>query len=153
MRRPPLRRDERVAAAPLRPHVVFASGGVAFGFDAAHARHVLRGNACESQVRFLEHWDPVIDLRREFGHGGAPDAGYVLLVESGARAGLCVDELRGLRRIDPSTLAPLPAVYRGSERQWIAGLSPADDGLIVVVRIAELLETFVPRDHVGVVAQ
>ena len=150
MRRPPLRRDERVAAAPLRPHVVFASGGVAFGFDAAHARHVLRGSACESQVGFLEHWYPVIDLRREFGRGDAPDAGYVLLVEAGARAGLCVDELHGLRRIDPTTLAPLPAVYRGPERRWIAGLAAADDAVIVVVRIAGLLETFLPHDRVGV---
>ena len=150
MRRPPLRRDERTAAAPLRPHLVFTSGGVAFGFDAVHARHALRGDGCGSQVRFLEHWYPVVDLRREFGHAAAAGAGFVLLVESGARAGLRVDELQGLRRIDPTTLAPLPAVYRGPERRWIAGLASADDALIVVMRIAELLETLLPVDRVGV---
>ena len=151
MRRPPLRRDERAATAPLRPHVVFTSGGVTFGFDAVHARHVVRGDACESRFRFLEQWYPVVDLRREFGHRAAARPGFVLLVESGARAGLRVDELRGLGRIDPATLAPLPAVYRGPERRWIAGLAPADDEVIVVVRIAELLETFLPPERIGAV--
>jgi purine-binding chemotaxis protein CheW len=128
---------------------VFTSGGVAFGFDAAHARHVLRGDACESQVRFLQQTYPVVDLRRELGHRAAARSGFVLLVESGGRAGLRVDELRGLSRIDAAGLVPLPAVYRGPERRWIAGLAPVDDTVIVVVRIAELLETFFPRDRVG----
>jgi chemotaxis signal transduction protein len=130
---------------------VFTSGGVAFGFDAMHARHVLRGDACESQVRFLEQWYPVLDLRREFGHRAASGSGFVLLVESGERAGLRVDELRGLCRIDPAALAPLPAVYRGPERRWIAGLAPTDDAVVVVVRIAGLLQTFLPRERIGAV--
>jgi chemotaxis signal transduction protein len=128
---------------------VFTSGGDAFGFDAVHARHVLRGEACESQVRFLEHWYPVVDLRREFGHRPAARSDFVLLVESGARAGLRVDELHGLRRLDPAALVPLPAVYRGPERRWIAGLAPADDAVVVVVRIAELLATLLPGERVG----
>jgi chemotaxis signal transduction protein len=128
---------------------MFTSGGVTFGFDAVHARHVLRGDACESRVRFFEQWYPVIDLRREFGQRAADRSGFVLLVESGARAGLRVDELRGLGRIDPATLAPLPAVYRGPERRWIAGLAPSDDAVVVVVRIAELLETLLPDERIG----
>jgi chemotaxis signal transduction protein len=120
-----------------------------FGFDAAHARHVLRGDGCESQVRFLEHSYPVVDLRREFGHPAASRSGFVLLVESGERAGLRVDELHGLRRLDPAALVPLPAVYRGPERRWVAGLVPADGAVVVVVRIAELLETFLVSDRVG----
>jgi chemotaxis signal transduction protein len=128
---------------------VFTSGGVAFGFEAVHARHVLRGDAGEHQIRFLDNWYPVIDLRRELGHGAAARSGFVLLVESGGRAGLRVDELHGLRRIDPAGLAPLPAVYRGPERRWIAGLESAGDAVTVVVRIAELLETFLPRERIG----
>jgi chemotaxis signal transduction protein len=64
---------------------------------------------------------------------------------------LQVDDLRGLLRIDPGDLAPLPAVYRGTERRWIAGLAPTDDGVIVVVRITEMLETLLPGDGLGAV--
>ncbi len=131
--------EARRAPSPVRPHVVFTSGGVPFAFDAAHARHVLRA-AAGDEVRFLDQPYPLVDVRRAFGHP-AGDAGFVVLVESRGRAGLQVDELRGIAAIDPGALAPLPAVYRGTERRWIAGLHPTDDGVTVVVRVAELLET------------
>jgi hypothetical protein len=154
MSRPPFSRDgrggESRAAAALRAHVVFTVGGVAFAFDAAHARYVLRGDSrgFEASVRFLDCPYPVVDLRRVFRHPAPAHAGFVVLVESGARAGLHVDDLRGLSRIDLDRLTPLPAVYRGPERRWIAGLATTDDGVLVVVRIAELLETLL-ADELG----
>jgi chemotaxis signal transduction protein len=147
--------EERGAAASLRPHVVFTCGAVSFAFDAVHARHVLRGDerAPEGLVRFLDQPYPVVDLRRVFGHPASGRTGFVVLVESRVRAGLHVDDLRGLRRIDPGGLEPLPAVYRGTERRWIAGLVPTDDSVdntvIVVVHIAEMLETLLPGDGLG----
>ena len=157
MSRPTLRTrgpgEERNAAAPLRPHVMFTSGGVPFAFDAVHARHVLRGDARgpEEQIHFLDQTYPVVDLRRVFGHPATAHTGFVVLVESRLRAGLQVDDLRGLCPIDPGRLAPLPAVYRGTERRWISGLFPTDDSVILVVRIAEMLETLLPGDGIGAV--
>jgi chemotaxis protein histidine kinase CheA len=142
--------EERSAPTPLRSHVMFTSGGVSFAFDAVHARHVLRGDEPEGLVHFLGQPYPVVDLRRVFGHSPRARTGFVVLVESRARAGLHVDDLHGLCRIDPRGLAPLPAVYRGTERRWIAGLLPTDDGVIVVVRIAELLETLLSGEGPGV---
>jgi len=155
MSRPTLRRsgpgEVRSAAAPLRPHVVFTSGGVAFAFDAVHARYVLRADARapEGLVHFLDQPYPVVDLRRVFGHPAPARTGFVVLVESHVRAGLHVDDLRGLCRVDPGELAPLPAIYRGAERRWIAGLVPTDDAVIVIVRIAEMLATLLPGDGLG----
>jgi chemotaxis signal transduction protein len=132
---------------------VFTSGGVSFAFDAVHARYVLRGDerGPEGLVHFLDQPYPVVDLRRVFGHPAPARTGFVVLVGSGVRAGLHVDDLRGLCRIDPGGLAPLPAVYRGTERRWIAGLVPTDDTVMVVVRIPEMLETLLPGDGLGVV--
>jgi chemotaxis signal transduction protein len=136
---------------------VFSIGGVAFAFDAVHARYVVRGDATgpERLVHFLGQPYPVVDLRRLFGHPALARTGYVVLVESRARAGLHVDDLRGLCRIDSGGLAPLPAVYRGTERRWIAGLLPTDETVdntvIVVVRIAEMLETLGSGDGLGAV--
>jgi chemotaxis signal transduction protein len=137
------RADPRAAAARLRPHVVFTVGAVAFALDARHARHVLRAGAGTAgpRVEFLGAPYPLVDLRRLFGHPGAADAGFVLLVESGGRAGLHVDDLRGVAAIDAEHLTPLPAVYRGAERRWIAGLATTGDDLIVVAWTAELLRT------------
>jgi hypothetical protein len=133
-------RDPSGAGARRRPHVVFTVGGVAFAFDARHARYVVRAAAVgEDGVRFLDRPYPVVDLREMFGHPAPRDAGFVLLVEAEARAGLRVDELHGLRSIDPAELFPLPAVYRGPERSWVAGVATPDEALTIVVRIPDLL--------------
>jgi chemotaxis signal transduction protein len=128
---------------------VFTVGGVTFAFDARHARYVLRAGEtpCGAVVPFLGRPYPVIDLRQVFGHPNPPRTGFVLLVESDATAGLHIDDLCGLRALDPRGLAPLPAVYRGPERRWVAGLATADDTVIVVARMRELLETLLPADR------
>lgn len=144
-------RDPNGAVARLRPHVVFTVGGVAFAFDALHARYVLRaGEASAGRlVRFLDRPYPVVDLRQVFGHPAPAGAGFVLLVESDSRAGLHVDALRGLCSIDPAELLPLPAVYRGAERRWVAGLATPTDTLTVVVRIPDLLATLLAAEGTG----
>lgn len=143
-----LARESRIAA---RPHVVFTVGGVTFAFDALHARYVLRARdaVADAVVAFLGRPYPILDLRQAFGHPAPADAGFVLLVESDARAGLHIDELCGLRSIDAAELAPLPAVYRGPERHWVAGLAATDDGPIVVARVRELLDALLPVDGEG----
>lgn len=153
MRRRGEERDERGAAAALRPHVAFTVGAVTFAFDAAHARYVLRGDAHASTVpvRWLDEPYPLIDLRQAFGHPRAAGTGFVLLVESGRRAGLRVDDVRGLSRIDPERLAPLPAIYRGAERRWVAGLASTDDSVTIIVRVAELIDTLLAGDALGAV--
>jgi hypothetical protein len=140
----------RDPGAAARPHVVFTVGGVAFAFDAAHARYVLRaGEAPTDATRFLGRAYPLLDLRRVFGHPAPERTGFVLLVEADARAGLHVDDLQGLRSLDPARLEPLPAVYRGSERRWVAGLATVDDAVLVVVRVRELLATLLADDRPG----
>ena len=126
-------------------------GGVAFGFDALHARYVVRASEATAgaPIQFLGRPYPVLDLRRAFGHPAPTGAGFVLLVESEASAGLHVDDVRGLCAIDPGRLVPLPAVYRGPERRWVAGLATTDDGVIVVARIPDLLATLLPADGAG----
>jgi hypothetical protein len=146
------RRDPGGVVARLRPHVVFTVGDVTFAFDAVHARYVLRAAGTGARVRFLDQPYPVVDLRRRFGHPAPAGAGFVLLVEADARAGLQVDEMHGLRAIDPVSLAPLPAIYRGTERRWVAGLALAGDLLIVVARMPELLGTLLAPDGAGAAA-
>jgi chemotaxis protein histidine kinase CheA len=119
-----------------RRHMIFALAGVVYAVDAILVRRSLPvPESLASEVSFLGQPYPLVDLRTFFRLPPSADPGrLVLLVQTaGGRAGLIVDDLVQIMALEESAIGPLPAPFRGAERQWFSGLVRLGNRVVVVV--------------------
>jgi hypothetical protein len=138
------------AARPATPRfALLAVEGVEYALESAWVRRTLPApGPLPADVAHAGAAFPVVDLRQLFGlapadSGTAAGERLLLLVErpagaepaSGApcRLALVVDDLLGIEPLAASAAVPLPAVYRGSGRQWFEGLLPRAGGRVTVL--------------------
>jgi purine-binding chemotaxis protein CheW len=118
--------DETMRPLPIEP--VLGTPPFVLGLS------VIRGNPV-----------PVVDARGLFG-GSDPHPKRFVIVKAGERrVGLAVDEIVGIRDVDPRVLDYLPPLARSADSDIIASIGMLDEELLVVltaIRIvpAELFE-------------
>jgi purine-binding chemotaxis protein CheW len=131
-----------LAAAAGRRYIVFRLGTVEYAVDAEQVRRSMPAPpVLRADIGYLGQMYPVLDLRALFGQvpaGGA--VRLVLLAETPAgRAALAVDALIDLRSIAEAAIAPLPELFQGAERRWLAGLARLDGRVVAVLRLEAIL--------------
>ena len=84
---------------------------------------------------------PVLDARRLLGEGGEPGARtrFVTLELAERSAALAVDAVLGIRSIDVTQLAQLPALLRDAQNDLVAALGTLDHELLLVLERSRLL--------------
>ncbi len=118
-------------------------GGHPYALDTRHVRHLLPcGAGAAPAVRFDGAEYRVLDLVRLFRLDPGPASATYVLVhdDAGARAALPVDGVVGLIDLGEGEVTALPAVYRGRERRWFAGLARTESALAIVLSVPGVLE-------------
>lgn len=84
---------------------------------------------------------PVLDARRLLGADGPGDGRtrFVTLEVRERSAALAVDAVLGVRNLDVSQLAELPALLRDAQNDLVAALGTLDHELLVVLERSRLL--------------
>jgi purine-binding chemotaxis protein CheW len=82
---------------------------------------------------------PVVDARRLLGVAGEPAGRFVLVRAAERRVAVAVDAVVAVRRIELETLAGLPPLLGGAQRDCIAAIGTGDAGLLVVLDAARLI--------------
>lgn len=87
---------------------------------------------------------PVVNLRKRFGFGAAPAStkSRMLVVKRGKRTvGLLVDSAREFASIAESDIQPPPDTIADLSGRYLEGIAHSGDRLVLVVNVAELLDT------------
>jgi purine-binding chemotaxis protein CheW len=82
---------------------------------------------------------PVIDARRLLGVPGERAARFVIVRAAERRVAVVVDAVIAVRRIELETLARLPPLLGGAQRDSVAAIGTHDAGFLVVLDAARLL--------------
>jgi chemotaxis protein histidine kinase CheA len=96
----------------------------------------------------------VIDLAARLRLQGGPDSSdtrLVLLARGTQRGFVRVDEVRGLRELEPAQVLPLSRHFQGDEQRWYQGLILFDEGVALILNPAWLMERNQDADAVGTV--
>jgi purine-binding chemotaxis protein CheW len=151
-----IRPEDRPAAAGAGRHYVgFTVGAVDYAVAAEVVRLLLPVDApLPGVLRALDRAVGLVDLRERFATGGAGRAGLALVAETdGHAAALVVDQVRGLIELADGDVSPLPAVYRGVERDWFEGMARRGDRVLVVARAGALLRGGPGREPIAALAE
>jgi purine-binding chemotaxis protein CheW len=82
---------------------------------------------------------PVIDVRRLLGVASEHAARFIVVRIGERRLALVVDEVVGVRRIEPELLSRLPPVLGGAHRDWVSAIGARDTELLVVLDAARVI--------------
>jgi chemotaxis signal transduction protein len=124
-----------------RSVVLFRVGDGQFAVDARAVRHVERAASAPGRRPRSDGrpW-PRVPLRALFGLPPAPPAHRVLVEDAdGRRGALEVDAVLTLAQLDAMAIAPLPAVYSGPERRWVAGLGRREGRVVILLHVGGVL--------------
>ncbi|AXK82703.1 chemotaxis protein CheW [Pseudolabrys taiwanensis] len=84
----------------------------------------------------------IMDLRRRFNQGltQATPMHIVIVVQIGEKPiGLLADRVLDIVSVDPEQLRPVPAVAQSARVSFLSGLISADDGMIAIIDLNNLL--------------
>jgi chemotaxis signal transduction protein len=95
----------------------------------------------DEEVFFLGRSYPILNLRALFGLPLLEGSGRLILVVEGEgrSAGLLIDAIAGLVRLDEAAIVLLPKVFAGVERRWFSGLARIDSRVVAVINIDGIL--------------
>jgi purine-binding chemotaxis protein CheW len=140
------------AAVESRDYVVFLLGGERYALPATVAREVLRLPRLVRVPRVAVHIRGVINLRGQIvavtdlrpllGLAGAetPATAQLIVVEAaGLVTALLTDRVEGIRTLDISAIEPMTEGLSGFPRDAIEGQVGGDDGLLVLLDLANIL--------------
>jgi purine-binding chemotaxis protein CheW len=140
------------ATAGAVPIVAFRLGTDEFGVDVYQVQEVIPFEAPRPVPHAPEFIEgvidvrgvivPVVDLRKRFelpaGRRGADTR--VLLVGLGEeRVGLVVDEVTEVVRVPSTEVSEPPSLFRGLAARYIAGLARGPRGLLILLRVDQIL--------------
>lgn len=134
--------------------ITFRLGGEDFGIDVAKVQRVLNvpqlrtvPNApdfVEGLMSVGESVIPVIDMRKRFSLSidNVAAAGRLVTVDlAGSLVGLVVDEVPGVVRVDPNSVAPAPDLFKGLASRYLLGIVDVRGRLVILVDLDEILSS------------
>lgn len=144
----PLKRGWAPTTKGARPvvahrYVVFSSGGADYAIEARYVRHSLAAPVGpDEEVFFLGRSYPILDLRALLGLPPLVGRGRLILVVEGEgrNAGLLIDAIAGLVRLDEAAIVLLPKVFAGVERRWFRGVTRIGSRVVAVISIDGILD-------------
>lgn len=140
------------ATAGAVPIVAFRLGTDEFGVDVYQVQEVIPFEAARPVPHAPEFIEgvidvrgvivPVVDLRKRFelpaGQRG-PDTRVLLVGLGEERVGVIVDEVTEVVRIPSTDISEPPSLFRGLAARYIAGLARGPRGLIILLRVDQIL--------------
>jgi purine-binding chemotaxis protein CheW len=129
----------------MKTFVTFRTGAGHFAVDVDHSREVTTATGVtplpaprDGVVGILPRSEGALTVVRLLGAGD----GRVLVLEAGGRtAGLLVESVTGVVSVDESAIGPAPD---GQVRQLVTGVLETDDGVLLVIDAAAVLERLAP---------
>lgn len=134
--------------------ITFRVGGEDFGIDVAKVQRVLNvpelrtvPNApdfVEGLMSVGESVVPVVDVRKRFSLtiDDAAGEGKLVTVESaGSLVGLVVDEVPGVVRVEPNSVASAPDLFRGLSSRYLHGIADVHGRLVILLDLDEILSS------------
>jgi len=98
---------------------------------------------------------PVVDLAAVLGcvrageQAAAPTGRFVVVRAGDRRVALAVDEVMGVRTIDPASLRALPPLLRGASATTLSAIGTLDEQFLLVLRSAGLVVDAHPAGQGG----
>lgn len=135
--------------------VIFKLGEEEFGVNILQVREIEKLDQGITRVPKAPHFVegiinlrgeiiPIVDLRRRFGLT-LPELGYnsrVIIVEVGdALVGMLVDAVVEVLRVPVSAIEPAPAITKGVDAYFLAGVAKLDTRLIVLLNLERTLSS------------
>ena len=131
--------------------VTFRVGSHEFAFNVFQVERILRYEGptplpkapdfLEGTLQYGEAVVPVIDLRKRLTVAAeiGDDTRVVVIETEHGKAGLIVDAVREVMKIDADRVKPPPKIVKGLAAKYISGIVTKDDRTIVVLAAAKLL--------------
>lgn len=88
---------------------------------------------------------PVVSLKRKFNFADSEadaDTRIIIYKSGSSVAGFLVDEASQVISLNTEDIETAPAIIRGAEREYIAGIGKVDDRIIVLLDLNRLTEVF-----------
>jgi hypothetical protein len=121
-------RAVKPAPATAGPVILFTAGGMRFAVEADHVAEI-RDREDRTAIRRLRGPE-LIDFAWQVGLGAGAQERFVVLKPGECALGVSeVERMTSLPRV-----VPLPAMFRGAERQWYRGLLLLEDDVVPLVR-------------------
>ncbi|MFO7259624.1 MAG: chemotaxis protein CheW [bacterium] len=143
--------DQHASATPI-PIVSFRLGADAFGVEVQQVQEVIAFQPPRRVPHAPEFIEgvidvrgtvvPVVDLRKRLQIPATPPNAdtRVLLASLGQeRIGLVVDAVMEVTRIPPTDIAEPPSIFRGLAARYLAGLARVGSGLLILLRLDQVL--------------
>jgi purine-binding chemotaxis protein CheW len=141
-------------ASPVAQIVTFRLGDELFAADIFSVERVLRYTQptpvpnvpawIEGVIDYQGRVVPVIDLRKRFELPEAPipaDGRILVLTVDDEWVAVTVDGVLDVTLLDPSRLAPPPALFRGLAASYLRGVVRRGERLVVFLEVARLFAT------------
>lgn len=124
-----LSRSVKPVAATAGPVILFTAGGVRFAVEAGQVEEI-RDREDRNAIRPLRGPE-LIDFALQVGLGAGTLERFVVL-----KPGECALGVSGVERMTSLPKAvPLPAIFRGAERQWYRGLLLLENEVVPLIRV------------------
>ena len=142
------------APAPISQIVTFRIGDELFAADIFAVERVLRYSPptpvpnvpawIEGVIDYQGRVVPVINLRRRFELPAAPipaDARILVLTVEDEWVAATVDGVLDVSALEPTRLAPSPALFRGLAASYVRGIVRRGERLVVFLDVPKLFST------------
>jgi chemotaxis signal transduction protein len=100
--------------------------GVLTSEEAGHERTVTAAGSVSQQVDLAQQLSIVADL-------SGPEMRTVLYSTGRSQGAMAVEQVVGLIDVEPNECLPLPAQFRGDERNWFGGMMLYQDRLVLIL--------------------
>jgi chemotaxis signal transduction protein len=123
-------------------YVVFSLSGADYAIEARYVRHSLAAPVgLDEEVVFLGRSYPILDLCALFRLSPLMGRGRLILVVEAQKcsAGLLIDGIVGLVRLDEAAIGSLPKVFAGVERRWFRRLARIGSRVVAVINVDGIL--------------
>lgn len=133
--------------------VTFRVAAQEFAFDILQVERILRYEApaalpgapafLEGMLAYDDAAVPIVDLRKRLGVAAGVDdeTRTIIILLGGDRVGVVVDQVREVIRIDAGRITAPPAMVRGLAAEFIVGIAPLDDRMLILLNVRRLFTT------------
>ena len=122
-------RSAKPVVATAGPVILFTAGGVRFAVEADQVEEI-RDREDRNMIRPLRGPE-LVDFAKHVGLGAGTLERFVVLKPGDSALGVGeVERMTSLPKV-----VPLPAIFRGAERQWYRGLLLLENEVVPLIRV------------------